>query len=279
MSDLEGYGKIYETTYWGDGRDNTIGWGIVYKDLGVTTDADYQAVLDDATNEGFDLPSASQQVHQNTLVTDLKSAGVWDLLEGLWVYANDADTPDFATYNWIDADATRATINNAIVHADDGFTSASGTIGSIDTNHIAGSSSKFQQYSASWGVYSNTAFSTASGNQYANQRFRYPNNSSGGNRIMSAGLSATPSSTIGLMGMQKVGDGEIQGLQADGSFTNLETGQGDAELSTLQVSNLKYVTTNYSGNVGLCWVGDQFTLAQWSAFVTAVDTYIANKDS
>lgn len=35
MSDLEGYGKIYETTNWGDGRDNTISWGIVYKDLGV----------------------------------------------------------------------------------------------------------------------------------------------------------------------------------------------------------------------------------------------------
>jgi len=34
MSDLEGYGKIYESTYWGDGRDNTIDWGIVYKDLG-----------------------------------------------------------------------------------------------------------------------------------------------------------------------------------------------------------------------------------------------------
>ena len=36
MSDLSGYGKIYESTYWGDGRDNTIGWGNVYKDLGAT---------------------------------------------------------------------------------------------------------------------------------------------------------------------------------------------------------------------------------------------------
>lgn len=36
MSDLEGYGKIYESTYWGDGRDNDISWGSVYKDLGAT---------------------------------------------------------------------------------------------------------------------------------------------------------------------------------------------------------------------------------------------------
>ena len=27
------YGKIYETTWWGVGVDNTIGWGSVYADL------------------------------------------------------------------------------------------------------------------------------------------------------------------------------------------------------------------------------------------------------
>ena len=34
MSDLEGYGKIYESTWWGDGRDNNISWGSVYATLG-----------------------------------------------------------------------------------------------------------------------------------------------------------------------------------------------------------------------------------------------------
>ena len=33
MSDLEGYGKIYESTWWGDGRDNNISWGSVYATL------------------------------------------------------------------------------------------------------------------------------------------------------------------------------------------------------------------------------------------------------
>lgn len=28
------FGKIYDTTYWGNGAlDNTIGWGIIYRDL------------------------------------------------------------------------------------------------------------------------------------------------------------------------------------------------------------------------------------------------------
>lgn len=34
MSDLEGYGKIYESTWWGVGRDNNISWGDVYATLG-----------------------------------------------------------------------------------------------------------------------------------------------------------------------------------------------------------------------------------------------------
>ena len=38
-------------------------------------DADYQAILDYATIEGYTLPSEGQQTLQNTLVTSLKSAG------------------------------------------------------------------------------------------------------------------------------------------------------------------------------------------------------------
>jgi len=34
MSDLEGYGKIYESTNWGEGVNNDISWGSVYADLG-----------------------------------------------------------------------------------------------------------------------------------------------------------------------------------------------------------------------------------------------------
>ena len=34
MSDLEGYGKIYDSTWWGVGRDNNISWGSVYATLG-----------------------------------------------------------------------------------------------------------------------------------------------------------------------------------------------------------------------------------------------------
>lgn len=66
---------------------------------GQSVDSDYQAVLDRATALGYTLPSAGQQVKQNQLVVDLKAAGVWSLLDVLYVFTTDGNN-DFATLNW-----------------------------------------------------------------------------------------------------------------------------------------------------------------------------------
>ena len=65
-------------------------------------DADYQAVLDYATTQGYTLPSASQQLLQNQLVVDLKSAGVWTTFDLLYLFASDGNS-DFATINFKNA--------------------------------------------------------------------------------------------------------------------------------------------------------------------------------
>ena len=62
-------------------------------------DADYQAVLDRSTTLGYTAPSASQQTLQNTLITDLKTAGVWGKLDVFYCFATDGDS-DYATLNW-----------------------------------------------------------------------------------------------------------------------------------------------------------------------------------
>ena len=49
------YGKIYETTDWGDGRVNLNDWGDVYEGLGY--DDDYAAVLNAGTTNGFAPPT------------------------------------------------------------------------------------------------------------------------------------------------------------------------------------------------------------------------------
>ena len=154
------YGKIYETTYWGVGRDNDIGWGNVYKDLGVSTDADYQAVLDKGTTEGYTLPSASQQEHQNTLVTDLKSAGVWSKLDVLYVFATDGDS-NFATLNFKSPSSYQATKVNAPTHSANGFTGENSAQRHLDTNFnpATASSPNFVSGDGSVGVYIKTASS------------------------------------------------------------------------------------------------------------------------
>ena len=62
-------------------------------------DSDYQAVLDYAATQGYTTPSAAQQTLQNTLVTDLKTAGVWSKLDAFSVYATDGDA-NFALIDW-----------------------------------------------------------------------------------------------------------------------------------------------------------------------------------
>lgn len=154
MSDLLGYGKIYESTYWGDGRDNTIDWGIVYKNLGAdSTDADYQSVLDKATDLGYNAPSASQQTLQNTLVTDLKTAGIWDKLEVFYMFATDGDS-DFATLNWKSPSSYQATkVNSPSFVSDSGF-SGDGSTAYLDTNFvIATDVSNYSQNNASTFTY------------------------------------------------------------------------------------------------------------------------------
>lgn len=62
-------------------------------------DPDYQAILDYATTQGYTLPSAGQQTLQNTLVTSLKTAGIWSELDFLYVMATDGDS-NYARINW-----------------------------------------------------------------------------------------------------------------------------------------------------------------------------------
>jgi hypothetical protein len=62
-------------------------------------DADYQAVLNYATTQGYTLPSAGQQILQNQLVIDLKNAGIWSKLDTFAVFATDGDS-DFALIDW-----------------------------------------------------------------------------------------------------------------------------------------------------------------------------------
>jgi hypothetical protein len=94
-------------------------------------DADYQAVLDYATTQGYTLPSAGQQTLQNQLVVDLKDGGIWSKLDTFANFATDGDS-DFALIDWIRLTDYTA-VNSPTFTTDEGF-QGDATSSYIDTN-------------------------------------------------------------------------------------------------------------------------------------------------
>ena len=97
-------------------------------------DTDYSAVLSYAATQGYVLPSESQQILQDSLVKDLKTAGVWDKLDVFYVFATDGDS-DFATLNWKAPSSFQSTkVNSPTFTSNSGFT-GDGSSSYLDLNY------------------------------------------------------------------------------------------------------------------------------------------------
>jgi hypothetical protein len=101
-------------------------------------DASYTAILDRATALGYTLPSAGQQTKQAALITSLKSAGIWDLLDVLYVFATDGNN-DFATLNWKDPLTYRITRSGTTTFTTNQGYVSNGSTGYLNTNWIPSS--------------------------------------------------------------------------------------------------------------------------------------------
>jgi hypothetical protein len=76
---------------------------MIYSGIGIIDSArysnEYNDLIDYAIANGICIPSSGQQVLQNQLLLGLKSTGVWDELDVLYVFATDA-CQNFALLNW-----------------------------------------------------------------------------------------------------------------------------------------------------------------------------------
>jgi hypothetical protein len=95
-------------------------------------DADYIAILDYATTQGYTLPSASQQLLQNQLLVDLKNGGIWSKLDTFGVFATDGNT-NFALIDWIRLSQYTA-VNSPTFTTNEGF-QGNGTSSFISLNY------------------------------------------------------------------------------------------------------------------------------------------------
>jgi len=96
-------------------------------------DSDYQAILNKGTSLGYNLPSDSVKLKQNTLLTNMKVDGVWAKLDVFYVFAQDGGSA-FGTLNWKNPNANQATLVNAPTFVSNGGLQGNGTSSYIDTN-------------------------------------------------------------------------------------------------------------------------------------------------
>jgi len=246
-------------------------------------DADYQAVLDYATTQGYTLPSASQQELQNQLVVDLKDAGVWNKLDTFSLFATDGDS-DFALIDWIRLTQYSA-VNSPSFTTNEGFQS-NGTSSYINSNFNPNTQGiNYQLDDASFGVYllqnTNGNYCHIGGLIGSTQRIQLVMNRGGNLTRVNDGTSGFPSTDItstGLIFANRVNSTTIniydnntlheQKTQSSGSIPNL---------------NINVLAWNFNGTPGfytvdktsMAYLGANLT-SESSDFYTAVNSYMTS---
>ena len=102
---------------------------------------EYAAITDFATTEGYTLPSSAQQTAQQAFISQLKSDGVWDNIDGIYVFRTDGDS-DFAKINWKNPVSGEMLTQTGTVS----FTTDTGFTGDGSTGYLSVPVSIFSNY-------------------------------------------------------------------------------------------------------------------------------------
>jgi len=126
-----GQGAVNNSIDWGNSHE--VSWAGLTDIVGFAYEDEYQAILDRATILGYTLPSDAVKLKQNTLLTSLKSTGVWAKLDVFYVFAQDGGSA-FGTLNWKNPNANQSTLVNSPTFVSNGGLMGNGTSSYIDTN-------------------------------------------------------------------------------------------------------------------------------------------------
>jgi hypothetical protein len=128
-----------------------VGIGIGMGANPVSFDANYQDILANATSRRATLPSSLQQILQNQLIIDLKSAGIWDNLDDFHIFRNDGSR-EFGTINWKNPNNLATTTTYPTFSSGYGF---QGNGSNMFLNLNTSGQTKFTLNSGAYGVYIN----------------------------------------------------------------------------------------------------------------------------
>jgi hypothetical protein len=101
-----------------------------------TTNVELQQIINRAYAEVFTLPSTSTLVYCDTLITEMKNDGTWNLTDIFFNFAyNDSSLTDFARINWKNPNGKLglATLNGSLTYQNNGFKGDPLSAAHIDT--------------------------------------------------------------------------------------------------------------------------------------------------
>ena len=246
---------------------------------GTSFDADYQAVLNYATTQGYTLPSSGQQTLQNQLVVDLKDAGVWNKLDLFYVFAIDGDS-DFASINWKDPNNFEITeVNSPTFTTNVGFT-GDGSSAKLYTNFNPSTDrvnydpkgGDGQRFVWATDTLSNGAIISdyAAGGGDTSDRFRLNNTGAAGNRIM------TTSGVVGNLGGSGLWYTEFDGTNRN-YYLNDTFVQAQSSTATTNAYRTDWQLLGdnvyYDGNVKFHGIGSLLSATEQTDLYNALDTY------
>ena len=237
---------------------------------GVKYDADYQAVLNYATTQGYTLPSDEQKLLQNQLLIDLKDSGVWNKLDTFANFATDGGS-NFALIDWKRVSLLTA-VNSPTFTTNEGFT-GNGTSSYINTNFNPSiGTNNYTLNNASRYIYTLNVVALFDGIE-----------SSVENRIASSGTSQRINQGTGTINSAysfSIGAG-MRSIHRTSS-TNVELFSGTTQASRTATSSsvvnanqlISRSSTTYSANRVCMYAMGSSMITENTDFVNAYNTYL-----
>jgi hypothetical protein len=245
-------------------------------------DADYQAVLNKAVALTYQLPTPSQQIKQNNLVLALKAGGIWNKLDVLYIFANNATNGfNFGRINWKNPNSYLAQLTNPLTFTDNQGLQGDGSTAYIDTTFIPTiGTNNYQATNASRYVYlySATVGQTGplDGNDTVNNNNIQRSGSTGNNRINQGITGISPTfgynGTKGMKSIHRTSNNDVTLFNATTSATATNT--GSASLPALSQYILRSGSSYSAHNRISMYSMGASLIAENTAYVNAFENYI-----
>ena len=251
---------------------NSVGSANATSNILTIYEAEYKSILDYATTNSYTLPSTAQRLKQNTLLSSLKTSGVWNKLDTFANFATDGST-QFALIDWKRLVQYNASTSPTFT-TNEGFT-GNGTSSYIDTNFNAFTHGvNYQQNNASRYIFMDTASGTSAldGKAVAGIN-NISRTSTSFHRINTASGLSTSFDFNATRGMKSIHRTSSTNVEL---FNDTTQASRTATSATINDNNQLILRSGaaYGAHTISMYANGASLVAENTAFVTAYNTYI-----